>query len=54
MSSQPKPNSNTYDELVNRPVFVTYEGKEDFFVRKEGYSMPLNRAEQHEWSKDRW
>lgn len=38
----------------NRPVFVTYEGKEDFFVRKEGSSIPLNRAEQHEWSKDRW
>lgn len=38
----------------NRPVFVSYEGKEDFFVRKEGSSQPLNRSEQHEWSKDRW
>ncbi|MDV7144754.1 DUF262 domain-containing protein [Tropicimonas sp. TH_r6] len=38
----------------NRPVFVTFEGKESFFVRKEGSSQPLNRAEQHEWSKDRW
>jgi hypothetical protein len=38
----------------NRPVFVAYEGKEDFFVRKEGSSQPLNRSEQHEWSKDRW
>ncbi len=38
----------------NRPVIVSYEGKEDFFVRKEGASQPLNRSEQHEWSKDRW
>ena len=38
----------------NKPVFVTYEGKEDFFVRKEGSSQPLSRGEQHEWSKGRW
>jgi len=38
----------------NGPVFVMYEGKEEFFVRKEGSSQPLNRLEQHEWSKDRW
>jgi predicted HTH transcriptional regulator len=38
----------------NKPVFVTHEGKEEFFVRKEGSSQPLNRAEQHEWSKGRW
>jgi hypothetical protein len=38
----------------NKPVFVIHEGKEEFFVRKEGSSQPLNRAEQHEWSKGRW
>jgi hypothetical protein len=39
---------------ANKPVYVTYEGKEEFFVRKEGSSQPLTRAEEHAWGKDRW
>ena len=38
----------------NKPVYVAYEGKEEFFVRKEGSSQPLSRAEEHIWAKDRW
>lgn len=39
---------------ANKPVYVTYEGKEEFFVRKEGSSQPLSRAEEHEWNKGRF
>jgi len=39
---------------ANKPVYVTYEGKEEFFVRKEGSSQPLSRAEEHAWNKDRF
>jgi len=38
----------------NKPVYVTYEGKEEFFVRKEGSSQPLTRAEEHAWGQGRW
>lgn len=39
---------------ANKPVYVTSEGKEEFFVRKEGSSQPLSRAEEHEWNKGRF
>ena len=39
---------------ANKPVYVTNEGKEEFFVRKEGSSQPLSRAEEHAWNKDRF
>lgn len=39
---------------ANKPVYVTHEGKEEFFVRKEGSSQPLSRAEEHEWNKGRF
>jgi predicted HTH transcriptional regulator len=39
---------------ANKPVHVSHEGKEEFFVRKEGSSQPLSRAEEHEWNKGRF
>ncbi|RPE67318.1 hypothetical protein EDD53_1724 [Pacificibacter maritimus] len=39
---------------ANKPVHVISEGKEEFFVRKEGSSQPLSRAEEHEWNKGRF
>ena len=39
---------------ANKPVYVTQEGKEEFFVRKEGSSQPLSRPEEHEWNKGRF
>ena len=39
---------------ANKPVYVISEGKEEFFVRKEGSSQPLSRAEEHEWNKGRF
>ncbi len=39
---------------ANKPVYVSSEGKEEFFVRKEGSSQPLSRAEEHEWNKGRF
>ena len=39
---------------ANKPVYVTYEGKEEFFVRKEGSSQPLSRAEEHAWNTGRF
>ena len=39
---------------ANKPVYVTSEGKEKFFVRKEGPSQPLSRAEEHEWNRGRF
>lgn len=39
---------------ANKPVYVTHDGKEEFFVRKEGSSQPLSRAEEHEWNKGRF
>ena len=58
-----KLNWPTYDEKqichvevtrANKPVYVISEGKEEFFVRKEGSSQPLSRAEEHEWNKGRF
>lgn len=39
---------------ANKPVYISSEGKEEFFVRKEGSSQPLSRAEEHEWNKGRF
>ena len=39
---------------ANKPVYVTSEGNQAFFVRKEGSSQPLSRAEEHEWNKGRF
>lgn len=39
---------------ANKPIYVIHEGKEEFFVRKEGSSQPLSRAEEHAWNKDRF
>jgi len=37
-----------------RPVFVTYEGNEFFFVRNGNSSIPKNRREQSEYEKLHW
>ncbi|MCY4462095.1 MAG: DUF262 domain-containing protein [Albidovulum sp.] len=39
---------------ANKPVYVTSEGKEEFFVRKEGSSQPLSRAGEFEWNRGRF
>ena len=39
---------------ANKPVHVSHEGREEFFVRKEGSSQPLSRAQEHEWNKGRF
>lgn len=36
------------------PVFVAFEGKEDFFVRSGCSSQPLTRVEQSEYEKEHW
>jgi hypothetical protein len=37
---------------ANKPVYLAYEGKEEFFVRKEGSSQPFGPAEENEWNKE--
>lgn len=37
-----------------KPVFVTFEGNEDFFVRNGNSSIPKNRQEQSEYEKIHW
>ena len=37
-----------------KPVFVTFEGKDYFFVRTGNSSSPLNRQEQSEYEKLHW
>jgi len=37
-----------------KPVFVTYEGNESFFVRNGNSSIPKNRQEQSEYEKIHW
>lgn len=37
-----------------KPVFIQYEGKEDFFVRSGCSSQPLSREEQSAYEKSRW
>lgn len=39
---------------ANKPVYVAHEGKEEFFVRKEGSSQPLSRAESDAWNRGRF
>lgn len=38
----------------SKPVFTTYEGREDFFVRLEGSSQPLGREDQSTYEKEHW
>ncbi|MFO7579992.1 MAG: DUF262 domain-containing protein [Nitrosomonas halophila] len=37
-----------------KPVFIQYEGKEDFFVRSGCSSQPLGREEQSAYEKSHW
>lgn len=37
-----------------KPVFVTYEGQESFYVRIGNSSVPKNRAEQSEYERLHW
>ncbi len=37
-----------------KPVFITYEGEEKFFVRNGNSSIPKNRKEQSEYEKLHW
>jgi len=37
-----------------KPVFITYEGNESFFVRNGNSSIPKNRQEQSEYEKLHW
>jgi hypothetical protein len=36
------------------PVFVSFEGKEDFFIRSGCSSQPLSREEQSAYEKEHW
>ena len=38
----------------SKPVFVKFEGKEDFFVRSGCSSQPLSREEQSAYEKEHW
>ncbi|HDY76292.1 MAG TPA: hypothetical protein ENH49_07180, partial [Candidatus Marinimicrobia bacterium] len=38
----------------SRPVFVSFEGKEDFFIRSGCSSQPLSREEQSAYEKEHW
>ena len=38
----------------SRPVFVSFEGKEDFFIRYGCSSQPLSRIEQSAYEKEHW
>ncbi len=38
----------------SKPVFIQYEGKEDFFVRSGCSSQPLGREEQSAYEKSHW
>lgn len=37
-----------------KPVFVSFEGNESFFVRNGNASIPKNRQEQSEYEKLHW
>jgi len=39
---------------ISRPVFVNFEGKDDFFIRSGCSSQPLSREEQSIYEKDHW
>ena len=36
------------------PVFIIFEGKEDFFIRAGCSSQPLSRVEQSAYEKEHW
>ncbi len=38
----------------SRPVFISYEGKENFFIRSGCSSQPLSREEQSVYEKEHW
>lgn len=38
----------------SKPVFVTFEGKEDFFIRSGCSSQPLSREEQSAYEREHW
>ena len=38
----------------SNPVFITFEGKEDFFVRSGCSSQPLSREDQSVYEKEHW
>jgi len=38
----------------SKPVFISFEGKDDFFIRAGCSSQPLNREEQSSYEKDHW
>jgi hypothetical protein len=38
----------------SHPVFVSFEGKEDFFIRSGCSSQPLSREEQSAYEKEHW
>lgn len=38
----------------SKPVFVSFEGKEDFFIRSGCSSQPLSREEQSVYEKEHW
>ncbi len=38
----------------SKPVFVSYEGREDFFIRVGCSSQPLSRLEQSAYEKNHW
>ena len=38
----------------SKPVFITFEGKEDFFVRFGCSSQPLSHEEQSSYEKEHW
>jgi len=41
-------------EISGKPVFVSFEGDESFFVRNGNVSIPKNRQEQSEYEKLHW
>lgn len=38
----------------SKPVFVSFEGKQDFFIRSGCSSQPLSREEQSAYEKEHW
>ena len=43
-----------YVSKSSKPVFIQFEGKEDFFVRSGCSSQPLRRREQSTYEKEHW
>ena len=38
----------------DRPVFVTDQGKESFYIRAGASSIPLGMSQAHEYISSRW